>query len=224
MDDVLELRTIKAFAEETAQAAAWHAPGLDRFKVLVSELRLYLEDWKVMLDALEGRLPWHVLHGDTESPARAALVVQLRSGFVAEVVKRSEEIDAALRSAPPSHQQAMKLRVKSQPPAQGPACVFKVDRTTLAIGCAVGLSPWGTGVSRNRAQRTAALRVAGRKMAYAAGPICRADQRANLNSTIARTLVTVTSVAHFRNACARKLASTMRGVLSSSTFAMIDSQ
>ena len=108
MDDVLELRTIKAFAEETAQAAAWHAPGLDRFKVLVSELRLYLEDWKVMLDALEGRLPWHVLHGDTESPARAALVVQLRSGFVAEVVKRSEEIDAALRSAPPSHQQAMK--------------------------------------------------------------------------------------------------------------------
>jgi extracellular factor (EF) 3-hydroxypalmitic acid methyl ester biosynthesis protein len=108
MDDVLELRTIKAFSEETAQAAAWHAPGLDRFKVLVSELRLFLEDWKVMLDALEGRLPWHVLHGDTDSPARTALIAQLRAGFVAEVVKRSEEIDSALRSAPPSHQQAMK--------------------------------------------------------------------------------------------------------------------
>ncbi|MCA1825417.1 MAG: class I SAM-dependent methyltransferase family protein [Myxococcales bacterium] len=108
MDDVLELRTIKAFSEETAHAAPWHAPGLDRFKVLVSELRLYLEDWKVMLDALESRLPWHVLNGDTDSPARRALIEQLRSGFAAEVVKRSEEIDAALRSAPPSHQQAMK--------------------------------------------------------------------------------------------------------------------
>lgn len=108
MDDVLELRTIKAFSEETAHSAPWHAPGLDRFKVLVSELRLYLEDWKVMLDALESRLPWHVLNGDTDSPARRALIEQLRAGFVAEVVRRSVEIDSALRSAPPSHQAAMK--------------------------------------------------------------------------------------------------------------------
>lgn len=108
MDDVLELRTIRGFALEAAQAASWRAPGLDRFKVLVSELRLYLEDWKVLLDGLEARLPWHVLHGDGPSPARDALIAQLRSTFVAELVRQSEEIDAALRSAPASLQPAMK--------------------------------------------------------------------------------------------------------------------
>jgi len=108
MDSVLELRTIKAFTQESARAAVWRAPGLDRFKVQVAELRLLLEDWKVMLDGLESRLPWHVLHGDAETPARTALIEQLRATFVAKVVGQSEEIDAALRCAPPSHQQAMK--------------------------------------------------------------------------------------------------------------------
>jgi extracellular factor (EF) 3-hydroxypalmitic acid methyl ester biosynthesis protein len=108
MDDVLELRSVKAFSHEASAAAIWRAPGLDRFKVLVSELRLVLEDWKVLLDGLEARLPWHVLNGDTASPARTALIEQLRGSFVADVVRQSEEIDGALRSAPPSHQPAMK--------------------------------------------------------------------------------------------------------------------
>jgi extracellular factor (EF) 3-hydroxypalmitic acid methyl ester biosynthesis protein len=108
MDDVLELRAIRAFAGLAAPIPLWRTPGLDRFKVLVSELRLELEDWKERLDALEAQLPWHVLHGDAASPARSALIEQLRENFVVEAVRQSEEIDAALRSAPASQQQALK--------------------------------------------------------------------------------------------------------------------
>jgi len=106
MDDVLDLRTIKAFAHESSHAAAWHAPGQDHFKVLVSELRLYLEDAEQQLAKLENDLPWHVLHGES-SPARAALMEKMRGTFVADVVRTTEEIDAAVRSAPPAHAQAL---------------------------------------------------------------------------------------------------------------------
>jgi extracellular factor (EF) 3-hydroxypalmitic acid methyl ester biosynthesis protein len=108
VEELLELRTIRAFANEAEQLAPWHAPGMERFKVLVSELRLVLEDWQVMLDGLEARLPWHVLHGDTPSAARDALIVRLRETFVVQAVAMTEEIDAAIRSAPPAHQAAMK--------------------------------------------------------------------------------------------------------------------
>jgi extracellular factor (EF) 3-hydroxypalmitic acid methyl ester biosynthesis protein len=108
VEELLELRTIRAFANEAEQLAPWHAPGMERFKVLVSELRLVLQDWQVMLDGLEARLPWHVLHGDTPSAAREALIAHLRATFVPQAVAMTEEIDAAIRSAPPAHQAAMK--------------------------------------------------------------------------------------------------------------------
>jgi len=108
VDEVQELRAIKGFGQATALSSeTWRAPGHDRFKVLVSELRLYLEDAELQLKRLENDLPWHVLHGEG-SPAREALIAQLRSSFVADVVKQTEEIDAALRSAPPSHVPALK--------------------------------------------------------------------------------------------------------------------
>jgi extracellular factor (EF) 3-hydroxypalmitic acid methyl ester biosynthesis protein len=108
VEELLELRTIRAFANEAEHLAPWHAPGMERFKVLVSELRLVLEDGKVMLDALEARLPWHVLHGDTPSAARDALISQLRKTFVAQAVAASVEIDTAIRSVPPSHLAALR--------------------------------------------------------------------------------------------------------------------
>jgi len=108
IDEVLELRSIKAFADTTPlTSATWRAPGHDRFKVLVSELRLYLEDAEQQLKRLEDDLPWHVLHAEG-SPAREALIAQLRQSFVADVVRQTEDIDAALRSAPPSHLGALK--------------------------------------------------------------------------------------------------------------------
>jgi len=103
IDEVLDLRAIKA---GTQPPAPWRVPGHDHFKMLVSELRLYLEDAEKQLAKLERDLPWHVLHGEG-SPARAALMEKVRNTFVADVVKATEEIDAAVRSVPPAHMPAL---------------------------------------------------------------------------------------------------------------------
>ena len=107
IDEVLELRAIKAFAESgSLPPALWRAPGHDHFKVLVSELRLYMEDAEAQLGKLESDLPWHVLHGEG-SPARTALIDKMRKTFASDVIRSTEEIDAAVRSAPAAHQQAL---------------------------------------------------------------------------------------------------------------------
>jgi extracellular factor (EF) 3-hydroxypalmitic acid methyl ester biosynthesis protein len=104
VDEVLNLRVIKSFAEGNRMPPGiWRTPGNDRFKVLVSELRLQMEDAQVHLARLEKELPWHVLHGDQDSPARAALMAKLRATFVGDVIRVSEEIDQAVRTAPLSH-------------------------------------------------------------------------------------------------------------------------
>ncbi|HYZ87859.1 MAG TPA: PilZ domain-containing protein [Myxococcales bacterium] len=110
VDEILHLRSIKLFAESRATVQPlWRAAGHERFKVLVAELQLYLQDAEEQLGRLEEQLPWHVLHGDSNapSPARTALIEQIRSGFARDVVRMTEEIDAALRSAPPAHNAAL---------------------------------------------------------------------------------------------------------------------
>ena len=102
IDEVLNLRSIRAFAPQgVVPVGSWRAPGHDRFKVLVSELRLYLQDAEQQLARLEKDLPWHVLHGEG-SPARTALMDKLRGSVVADVVRATEELDTAVRSAPPA--------------------------------------------------------------------------------------------------------------------------
>src|SRR5204863_4691487 len=59
IDGILELRSIKGFGQSGLPPALWRAPGHERFKVLVSELRLYLEDVEPQLKGLESELPWH---------------------------------------------------------------------------------------------------------------------------------------------------------------------
>jgi hypothetical protein len=113
IDDVLHLRDVKGWREQYPEtfglgACAWHVPGHERFKALVSELRLFLEDSQQHLGKLETALPWHVLHGESESPARAALVEKLREQFVPEVVRYTEQIDAAVRLASAEEAQALK--------------------------------------------------------------------------------------------------------------------
>lgn len=106
IDGILELRAIKAFAQSGLPPPLWRAPGYERFKVLVSELRLFLEDIEPQLRRLESELPWHVLHGEG-SLSRTALIERMRSTVVADILTASEEIDAASRNAPAEHQQAM---------------------------------------------------------------------------------------------------------------------
>jgi SAM-dependent methyltransferase len=93
VEDLLQLRSVQAWVPEGAGArlgdAAWHVPDGDRFKSLVAELRLYLEDAQQRLTALQ-----------------AALISRLRVEFVAEAVRISEEADAALRTLPGEHANA----------------------------------------------------------------------------------------------------------------------
>ena len=108
IDQVLEVRAVKAFAEgRTAPAALWQVPGHERFKTLVSELRLSLEDADRQLRPLESELPWHVIHGE-DSPGRLALVQTLRTQIAVEVVRSMEEIDRAVRSVPQTHNAALR--------------------------------------------------------------------------------------------------------------------
>ncbi len=104
--DVLHMRDVRSWSVETARqlsaaAQPWYVPGFERYKALVGELRLFFEEASANLTELEKRLPWHVVHGTTESPARAALLQQIEADFVPEYLRYSYEIDAALRGASP---------------------------------------------------------------------------------------------------------------------------
>jgi extracellular factor (EF) 3-hydroxypalmitic acid methyl ester biosynthesis protein len=107
IEDVLQLRDVKARITDTANpglrlhAGSWRVPGQDRFKALVAELRMFLEDARSKFGELETSLPWHVVHGEQESPARDALIERINAGFVADLVQTSNDIDAALRGASP---------------------------------------------------------------------------------------------------------------------------
>lgn len=114
IDDVLLLRDVKAriaepdFQGPVLSAAPWRVSGQEHFKAQVAELRLFLEDAQQSFAALEAALPWHVVHGDQETPAREALIERIRAGFVADVVQASKEIDSALRGVPKEAREALR--------------------------------------------------------------------------------------------------------------------
>lgn len=112
VDDVLQLRDVKAWNGAghglALRERPWHVGGHERFKSLVADLRLFFLDAEEQLGALESSLPWHVAHGDQDSPARAALIERIRVEVVEEIVSASDAIDAALRGASPADRQALK--------------------------------------------------------------------------------------------------------------------
>ncbi len=104
--DVLHMRDVRSWSVESArrlnaEAQPWFVSGFDRFKGLVGELHLFLKDASANLAELEKRLPWHVVHGDANTPAHAALLQQLDRDFVPECTRYSYAIDDALRAASP---------------------------------------------------------------------------------------------------------------------------
>jgi hypothetical protein len=103
IEEILELRAIKAFAAQRgAPTPLWRVGGHERFKALVSELRLFFEDTERQLKTLENELPWHVIHGEP-SPPREELIRSMRSSVGAETVRALEEIDQAVRAVPAAH-------------------------------------------------------------------------------------------------------------------------
>lgn len=105
IEDVLHLRDVKAWVagassdKLSAEEAPWRVPGYERFKSLVSELRLFLEDGQEQLRELEASLPSHIAQGEQGSPARDALIERVRSSFSSSIVRANLEIDAAVRDA-----------------------------------------------------------------------------------------------------------------------------
>lgn len=112
VDDVLQLRDVRARSGEARglglRDRPWHTEGHEKFKASVAELRLFLDDASKQLNDLEGTLPWNVVHGESDSPARAEFVRLIHAEFVPEFVHLTETIDAALRAALPTERQALK--------------------------------------------------------------------------------------------------------------------
>jgi extracellular factor (EF) 3-hydroxypalmitic acid methyl ester biosynthesis protein len=114
IEDVLHLRDIKAWsggAQETQlglSQAPWRVEGHERFKSQVADLRLLLLDACDALTDLEASLPWHLAHGQTDSPARRALIQRIYDEFVVDTVRLSDQIDRGLRSASVTERYALR--------------------------------------------------------------------------------------------------------------------
>jgi extracellular factor (EF) 3-hydroxypalmitic acid methyl ester biosynthesis protein len=106
IDDVLNLRDIRGWQGRDGLGLSlgrkpWAVPGHQDFKVLVSELALFLQDSEQQLREMESHLPWHVVHGEQDTPARRGLIQRIERDFTAEVVRYGEAIDATLRQVSP---------------------------------------------------------------------------------------------------------------------------
>ncbi len=106
VDDILSLRSLKAWAEGTGSFRVgdrpWGVASGERFQARVAELRLLLEDGRERLDELERGLSWHSLHA-SPNPLLASLERSLRSEFVPEFLRLSDAIDAEIRGLPGAH-------------------------------------------------------------------------------------------------------------------------
>lgn len=96
--EAMRLREVASWtsAELSSPAAeALEVPESDRFRSLVSELKLYLDDAQRWYAALEARLPWEVVHGDPKAAAHQALRRRVMEEFVSGFVRRSDRVNDA---------------------------------------------------------------------------------------------------------------------------------
>jgi extracellular factor (EF) 3-hydroxypalmitic acid methyl ester biosynthesis protein len=113
IDDVLTIRKVHELKAQGrldfgAARRPWERSGFDRFKSLVSEMRLFLEDARERLGEIERDLPWRVVHGEADDGGRGSLIRSIRTDFVPEFERLSLEIDAACRVDRPDDHQALK--------------------------------------------------------------------------------------------------------------------
>ncbi len=124
-DDLLDIEAVMQLRDVAAWQAgggatlstgdrAWWAPGHAEFKSVVADLRLYLEESRACFDALERSLPWEVLHGRSDSAARAQLINGIRGSFVRDVVALAERGDAAARALDPESTRRLALYSQAQ--------------------------------------------------------------------------------------------------------------
>ena len=112
--DVLQLRDVRSWhatdrPDMGLASRPWHTPSHDRFKSLVAEFRLFLEDASTELSELEANLPWEVVHATAQSTARFALIDRIRTEFVPVFLQFAEDLDDALRLAEGDDWDALKV-------------------------------------------------------------------------------------------------------------------
>jgi extracellular factor (EF) 3-hydroxypalmitic acid methyl ester biosynthesis protein len=119
IETVLHVREVRGWATERARllsrtAKYWHVEGYERFQSIIAEFRLFLEDAAEELAATEVSLPWKVVHGESDSPARVALVETLRRGFVEDMIHFTSAADREVRRAGPAAREALKHFTQKQ--------------------------------------------------------------------------------------------------------------
>lgn len=112
IEDVLQLRDVKAWNGAgrglTLKNPSWRVAGHEKFKSRVGELRLLLLDAERQLKELEASLPWHVVHGDQDAPARNALIERVRTEVVDEIVAAYVAVGRAFEVPTPSEREALR--------------------------------------------------------------------------------------------------------------------
>ena len=112
IDQVLQMRAIRAWRDKQGQGLSmatrsWSVPGHSQYKSLIAELALHFEDAQEQFAELEANLDWQIVQRASEPPAQTALIDRIKTEFAGEVVRATEEIDAALRQAPAAHRKAL---------------------------------------------------------------------------------------------------------------------
>jgi extracellular factor (EF) 3-hydroxypalmitic acid methyl ester biosynthesis protein len=111
IDEVLQLKNIRSWAGRDgrgfSETRPWSAPGCSELKAMIADLALYFEDAQKQFAELESTLAWHIVQGESPTPARAALIDRVDKEFAAHVVRTSDAIDEVFRSVPSGHRRAM---------------------------------------------------------------------------------------------------------------------
>jgi extracellular factor (EF) 3-hydroxypalmitic acid methyl ester biosynthesis protein len=110
IDDVLHLRDVKMWSGPglALKNRPWRVSGHEKFKSLVADLRLLFQDAEQQLGELEASLPWHVVHGDQDLPARNALIDRVRTEVVSEMLSVFLAIGDLKDPLSPAEHQALK--------------------------------------------------------------------------------------------------------------------
>ena len=94
IDALLQTRDLKLYhlnGESTfgATQQAWQISGHYIFKALVSELKLFLDDWQAHFNRIEQQASWDLLRFDDEHPTRKALMELVQRDFMPAFLEKT---------------------------------------------------------------------------------------------------------------------------------------
>jgi extracellular factor (EF) 3-hydroxypalmitic acid methyl ester biosynthesis protein len=112
IDGIFKLRNVKAWRSGgpgfVLKERPWCLAGQEEFKSRIADFRLLLQDAERQIGELEASLPSDVVHGQTDLPARSALMGRVRSEFVQELLSMYMAIGSLGPARTPADHHAMK--------------------------------------------------------------------------------------------------------------------